>query len=143
VIQVSDDRQKAQDVFNETDFLFGKKVGFAEAFPMIEEIKIEVKEEGEGVYEGNEVSIYSSKSILPGEYINCRNSLCYNGGFRIGSIIRAMVRERKTDLETSEICQGYEGSPKGKKRYGKCFNMFDVKVHIKYKQNNENQGTPT
>lgn len=44
-----------------------------------------------------------------------------------------MVSKKQTDLETVAICQGYEGSPKGKRRYRSCINSFKVKVHITYK----------
>jgi len=37
-------------------------------------------------------------------------------------------------LETLKLCQGYEGSPKGKKYYKKCLNQFKIKVSIKYKK---------
>ncbi len=33
--------------------------------------------------------------------------------------------------------QGYEGAPKGRKKYRDCCNSFDVKVKIKYKNNRE------
>ena len=40
-----DTRQKASDVFRETNFVFGNKVSFVEAFPQIEDIEVEVIEE--------------------------------------------------------------------------------------------------
>lgn len=128
---MTDERKKAMDVFRESNFLFSEKVQFEEAFPMIEEINIEVKENGHGVYQWNENSHYS-KSYIPGEYINCKNPLCYNGGFSIGSILREMIAMRQTNLETVKICQGHEGSPKGRKIYRKCLNSFHIKVFIKY-----------
>lgn len=134
---MSDERKKAMDVFNETNFVFSKKVGFDEAFPMIEEIDVEVKEEGR-VEQWNAESHYSKK-YFPGEYINCHNPVCYNGGFSIGSIIRDMVRSRKTELEELKMCQGNEASPKGRKVYRKCFNMFRIKVKIVYKEEEKNE----
>ena len=78
-----DTRQKASDVFRETNFLLGEKVAFAKAFPSIETLRVEVEEDGEGVrYEWGRVSVYTQDRA--GEYINCSNSLCYNGGFRLG-----------------------------------------------------------
>jgi hypothetical protein len=49
-----------------------------------------------------------------------------------------MVRNKKNDYEISRTCQGYEGSPKGKKRYRLCVNFFKIKVHINYKKHNRN-----
>lgn len=40
------DRKKASDVFRESEFLFGKKVPFKEAFPEITDLEIRCKETG-------------------------------------------------------------------------------------------------
>lgn len=131
-----DQRMKASDVFREANFLFSTKTSFDEAFPEIEDIVVEVVEVGEGVgrWSDEERARIYSKSHLPGEYIDCSNSRCYNGGVSIGSIIRAMLRKHDTDHQVSKMCQGYEGSPKGRRRYRSCRNHFDVKVSIKYKE---------
>lgn len=128
----SDDRQKASDVFRESNFLFGRKVGFDEAFPQIEDLIVEVEESGRGIDEWNRKSMYR-KEYFPGEYVDCSNSLCYNGGFSIGSILREMVSKKQTELQTSRHCQGHEGSPKGKRIYRKCTNHFTIRVSITYK----------
>lgn len=126
-------RQKASDVFRETNFIFGKKGSFDEAFPEIEDLTIEVEKSGNGVKEWNHKSFYN-KQNFPGEYIDCNNSLCYNGGLAIASILREMVRNKQPELETSKTCIGDEGSPKGGKIYRKCMNSFNIKVTIKYKE---------
>ncbi len=133
-----DIRQKASDVFNEKTFLFGETGSFAEAFPQIEDIRIEVKEEGEGIShwlrERQGKNIYTLNSSLPGEYVNCSNPRCYNGGFHLGQLIRYMIEnDHQTELQDTRFCQGYEGSPKGRKKYDECSNTFDVKITIKYK----------
>jgi hypothetical protein len=128
-----EDRKKASDVFKEANFVFSKKVSFAEAFPQIEDLVIEVEESGRDVWHGSSKSTYRMDH-LPGEYINCSNSLCYNGGFSIGSILREMVRNKQTEIETGKMCQGNEGSPKGRKIYRKCLNMFKIKVSLTYKK---------
>ncbi|MFW6116131.1 MAG: hypothetical protein ACOC6F_00250 [bacterium] len=124
-----DKRQKASDVFNETEFVFGRKVGFDEAFPQIHDVVVEVRERGDGVRRSTK-RVYRKPHI--GEYIDCSNPVCYNGGFPIGRILRQMVKNRQTELETTERCQGYEGSPKGRRRYRDCFNSFEVRVSIEY-----------
>jgi hypothetical protein len=127
----SRDRQKASDIFKNTDYVFSTKVSFDEAFPMIEDIKVVVEHRGHyGVHEWNRVQHYG-KNI--GEYVECTNSICYNGGFSVGNLVRIMVASKQTHLEKLEFCQGYEGSPKGKRRYRSCTNSFNVTIDIKYK----------
>ena len=125
-------RMKASDVFQETDFFFGKKVPFAEAFPEFKNVSVEVEEIGKGSHYGPIKRWYTEKNL--GEYIDCSNTICYNGGFKIGEILREMVKNKQNDLEITRHCQGYEGSPKGRKNYGPCFNYFNIKVHIEYKE---------
>jgi len=127
-------RQKASDVFGESEFVFVSKTdSFDKAFPEIEDVKVEVTESGEGITQLNRERIYG-KQTFPGEYINCPNPMCYNGGFSIGEIIRDMIRNKQAELVTYKMCQGYEGSPKGRRRYRSCVNSFDIKVTIKYKE---------
>lgn len=126
------DRKKAQDVFNETNFLFSKKVSFIDAFPEIETINVEVIEDGYGVSDWTNPRRFSKYNI--GEFINCSNSLCYNGGFSVGKIVRDMLAKKETHREETEYCQGYEGSPKGRRRYRSCNNNFEIKVDITYKK---------
>lgn len=128
-----DRRQKASDVFRGQDLVFGNKVTFNEAFPEIEDLRVEVEQLGNGVTELNRIQVYN-KEYFPGEFIDCKNPLCYNGGFSIGYILRDMVRKGETEFETSIICQGYEGSPKGRRKYGECMNLFKIKVSIQYKE---------
>lgn len=125
-------RKKAQDVFNDSEFLLGTKTTFRKTFPEIKVITVEIEETGEGVYHSYQPLHFDKKSI--GEFINCSNPLCYNGGFRIGRIICDMVSEKETDKEDSAFCQGNQGSPQGRKTYKKCLNCFDYKIHIKYRE---------
>jgi hypothetical protein len=120
-------RQKASDVFRESNFLFAKKSPFAEAFPEIADIRIEV--EIGHASGGNPTRVYTLNN-LPGEYVDCNKSACYNGGFSIGDVLREMVRTRESDQNGSAICHGYEGSPKGRRKYRECLNFFRYKVHI-------------
>jgi hypothetical protein len=124
------DRKKASDVFRDTNYMFSKKVGFDQAFPEIEDLKVVVEQDGHGIREYNKTRHYGKDVV---EYIDCSNSLCYNGGFSIGGILRDMVRNRETHREDLALCQGYEGSPKGRRRYRSCINSFQFKIDIKYK----------
>ena len=110
--------------------MFGQKVPFSQAFPEIADIRIEV--EIGTAPSGNPKRFYSGHH-LPGEYVDCDNSLCYNGGFSIGEVLRDMVRKREADREGRAICAGYEGSPKGRRKYRDCLNFFRYKVHVDYR----------
>lgn len=127
------DRKKANDIFTETEYPFGKKVSFKEAFPEIDDLIIDIKEIGcLGSLRGLEVSKHYSMDNLPREYVNCSNPLCYDGGFSIGKILRNMVQSKEIEKEGSEICHGYEGSPKGKRNYRSCVNNFHYLIKLQY-----------
>jgi hypothetical protein len=117
---------------DDNDLFFGQRTDFSGAFPMIDEINVEIEESGSGVAEWNKKSHYS-KSTLTNEYIRCSNPRCRNGGFSLESIIREMFFTGKLIFETSTLCEGYEGSPKGRIKGKKCINYFKIKVTIKLK----------
>jgi hypothetical protein len=125
-------RQKAQDVFNETDFLLSSKGTFDDGFPTIDTIRVQVEEIGHGVDAEYNKRTYT-KAHFPGEYVNCSNSLCYNGGFSLGEILRDMVSRLQMEKSAFKTCQGYKGSPKGRRNYGPCGNYFKVQVRLTYK----------
>ena len=75
----------------------------------------------------------SSYDIRAGTFIDCARTLCYGGGFDVGSVLYEMVESGQTAAEKSGLCKGFEGSPKGKRNYGPCLNRFDVRVTLKYK----------
>ena len=129
-----DDRQKESDIFNKGNPAYTTKGSFENVFPEIEKLDIIVEFQGCGIdflKDKKNISHYNIET-LHGEYIDCINPLC-GGGFSIGSILREMGRTKETNKEVIKMCQGYEGSPKGKIKYGKCVNRFIVKINIKYK----------
>ena len=69
---------KASDVFRETDYVMVQKVQFEKAFPQIKEISVTVEEYSIGI-PGSTTQTYTKNNL--GEFINCSNNLCYNGGF--------------------------------------------------------------
>ena len=126
-----DHRAKASEVFRESHFVFAQKTTFAKAFPMIKSVRIEVTQSKDPIWQREMgPSVYHEKNI--GEYVDCQNSLCYNGGVSLGEMLREMVREKKKEGEFSKICKGYEGSPKGRRTYRKCVNFFKLKIDIEY-----------
>jgi len=134
-----DHRKKASEIHRETTYVFSSKVSFAEAFPQIAHVRIEVTETGEGVYAEFQPSVHTEQSM--GEFVDCSNSLCYGGGFSVGSLLRDMASKRETHREARFRCSGYEGSPKGRQKYRDCWNRFDVKADIEYKDNESQGGT--
>jgi hypothetical protein len=122
-------RDKASDLFKYS--VFGTKVPFREAFPEIADIVVEINETGEGLHGGVSKRKLGPDSI--GEFVNCSNPICYGGGFNLVDIIREMVSKKETEREDSRLCRGNEGSPKGRRIYRKCFNMFEIKINIKYR----------
>ncbi len=127
-------RQKAQEVFQNTRFLFAKEASFAKEFPQIADIKVRVKETGEGVHVNARTkggSYYNKDSVR--EFIDCSNPLCYKGGIPLGAVIRQMVSRKETTLEDAATCRGYEGSPKGRRKVRDCLNSFQYTVTLQYK----------
>lgn len=125
--------KKASDVFREADYVFGK-ASFKKAFPQIKSAKVTVEETGNlglGLYSPpSRVNRYDETNL--GEFIDCSNPLCHNGGFSICQILRDIVQEKKTHSETLESCQGFEGSPKFRKSQRSCLNHFKVTVDVEY-----------
>jgi len=132
-------RPSAQDLLNEGNFLFSEKCSFEEAFPQIESIKVEYEALSEhALWWGPRDPMESRAYVLVdkkriGEFLPCPNSKCYGGGFSIGEVIRDMVRNKETAKEGTGHCRGYEGSPKGRKRYRDCRSRFTYKVSIVYR----------
>lgn len=128
----SRDRPKASAIFDKTEFVFSRKASFSEAFPTIADVSIVVTRGGhDGVREWNRVQRFGGNV---GEYIDCSNPLCYRGGFSVGDLLRRMVASEQEQLSVGGIaCNGYEGSPGGRRRYRSCDNTFSVSIDIKYK----------
>lgn len=127
-------RKKASDIFRDTDYAFVKKVPFHEAFPELEDFRIEVRESSDRIWGGDERGRVYTKANPPGEFVDCSNSVCcHGGGVSIGEILRSMIDQGKTEEHVSRGCRGYEGSPKGRRKYRSCMHSFDVKVALKYR----------
>lgn len=127
-----EDRMKASDVHRYHPL--AQTGTFSDVFPEVKSVRMTVSEEGHltlGRYSYEpKVRVYTEKQFP--EYADCSNPKCYNGGVQIAQILREMVLDKKTHLETGKACQGYEGSPKGKRRYGKCVNFFKITADAEY-----------
>lgn len=131
-----DDREKASDLFAKTTPLFGKKVSFAEAFPTVESATVRVTPTRS--YQSDHEHVLGIGHI--GEYFDCINPICYGGGFSIGAILRQMVHDGETHKQGSKLCKGYEGSPKGRRKYRKCMESFRYSVELTFKSESGEQG---
>ena len=89
-----DYRPKASEVFREAHFVFAEKTTFAKAFPTIRSARVEVTQSRDPVWRKMEMgpAIYNETNL--GEYVDCQNSLCYNGGVSVGRMLRDMVRDK-------------------------------------------------
>lgn len=125
------DRPTLRSTFEKTKFVMSKKVLFKEAFPQIADIEATVTQPGRGLG-GYDSSRTLTKTNPPGEYEDCNNPECCNGGVRIGEMLREMVENRQTQREFETFCPGYEGSPKGRRKYRRCGAEFKVRIKITY-----------
>jgi hypothetical protein len=126
-------RQKASEVSANTNWFLKRTATFAQAFPEIKDFRIDIECHNWGF--GKPRNFIFTPTSPPGEYVDCPNHVCYNGGYHLGQFLRYMVADsRKTEVEDSASCQGYEGSPKGRKNYGPCDYHFKVKASITYRE---------
>ena len=119
-----------------TYFLPRTPTTFENAFPTVETMRVEVRPEGEGFrpFHGQQEWIETYVNGQIPTIINCRNPRCYGGGLNLGYELRwAIVEAKRTEFEHVYFCDGYEGSPKGRKKYGDCDTRFKVKITVKYK----------
>lgn len=113
--------------------MFVTPVPFDEAFPTVEEITVEYKENGYMLHPYQKSSgTYTKETLVPKR--DCNNISCKQGGFSIESVIRKMVLIKQTKLETAIGCKGHEGSPKGRRRGRDCMNHLELNILIKYKE---------
>ncbi len=126
------DREKLTDRINSSNYVFSRKVNsFEEAYPTVVSLRVEVTERDVGLGGSSQSWTLTEKNF--NHALNCSNPRCYGGGVEIGWIIHDMARDRRTDLEETKKCQGYEGSPKGMKRYRSCLHSFHIRAHVEYK----------
>jgi len=104
--------------------------GFMEQFTEIKKVTVKLVEQGQNIYDDGK-RIYTEENLR--ELIKCSNTLCYKGGFSIGSILRRMYHKKEKHWEGFKICQGNEASKKGRVIYRKCVNNWDIEVDIEYK----------
>lgn len=125
-------RKKASDIFRETDYAFVKKVLSLRRFRSLRISESRCGNQATKSGAARRGRVYT-KANPPGEFVDCSNSVCHGGGVSIGEILRSMIDQGKTEEHVSRGCRGYEGSPKGRRKYRSCMHSFDVKVALKYR----------
>ena len=128
------DREKLTEVFAKTEPMFAKKVGFSEALPTIAKGRVEIKEYRSLANDKPLNTVLRTDPRRIGEYYDCSNIVCYQGGVQIGDLLRQMVDEKSKSLREMKSCIGYEGSPKGRHRYRSCAHRFEVSIELEYKE---------
>lgn len=133
-----DDREKLTDRINNTQYVFSKKVdSFQEAYPTIASLRIEITEQEFGLGSSSQTTSFSEKDFR--HAVNCSNSSCSGGGVELGWILHDMARDKQAEYEGTKKCQGYEGSPKGRRRYRSCTHSFQIKIHAEHKSDSKMQ----
>ena len=132
-------RLKASDTYSQYKPFIGRRVPFAQAFPEIEDIKVETAESDS--FEpvdfakldpfASHHNVFGIHDMRPA--VDCHNEFCVGGGIYLDDIIRKMVSEKQTYIDDSSICVGQEGSPKGRRIYRSCAHWFFYRITIKYK----------
>lgn len=97
----------------------------------IEELCMEVEELKSVIRRDSEKSMVFRNEDIP-NYLNCSNPICHGGGMVVSGIVENMIQQKKEYYELAEKCTGYEGSPKGRRRYQSCVHGFAIKIRIKY-----------
>jgi hypothetical protein len=127
------DRMKASDVYRQSHNPFVPKTDFEGAFPNVEAVTVDVTETDEYGHESHRT--YSKGDF--GQYIDCSNPKCYNGGFAVGNALQSLRFKKLTEGEGDADCQGHEGSPKGRRKGDACEHKFNYKISIVYKKEEE------
>lgn len=130
-----ENRPKLSELMNTRQPFFATRVDtFEEAYPTVEKVQVEVTET-QGFRGTSWTQKLNERSFT--DAIDCTNPLCYGGGISIGSILHNMVRDGQTSLEETKSCRGYEGSPKGRRRYDRCAHSFRVMMQVEYRKGGE------
>jgi hypothetical protein len=111
--------------------LFGQSIPFAQAFPMLVDLKATVWVRPCGLTEENPPEQCFTLGNPPPEHMNCPKSGCTNGGWPMGDIIRDMIAKRETHRRAEGKCRGRQwvAGPK----YQDCVTQFTAEIELAYK----------
>lgn len=111
-------------------YFSGDKVSFAEAFPTIKELHMEViTSAGITKFDRKNTQTYSVEAPPPA-HIPCPKGGCTGSGYDVqGFLMRMVARGIKEDKDV-KMCNGQEKMGRGK--YRSCIGNFSVTVKIEY-----------
>jgi hypothetical protein len=118
-------KDKADAVFSNSELTVATKASFAEAFPSVRRVRIEVEE----TFYRRSV-LYHLTEENAREFVDCSNPACYGGGVSVGAVLRLLVATNRTVTAETQLCRGYEGSKR--RRAGDCPHSFTVRVELEY-----------
>jgi hypothetical protein len=119
--------KKLSDTLKKSQPLFGRPTNsFAEAYPSIESMTFNVSERN--LY-GQEVDSWTFDTASFRAVIDCSNDECTGGGVDTALILKRMMWDKKTELETVHPCRGRE-----KARQRTCDRSYEIKASVKYKE---------
>jgi hypothetical protein len=118
-------------------YISSRKARFVEAFPEICQLHIEVRVKQTRAEVDLPYRVYTLENP-PDEIINCNSINCAEGGILIYSILKEMIRNRLTSMESKEICNG-EVVPAQSKIRGTCLKSFRIKIAMTYQSSEENR----
>jgi hypothetical protein len=126
-------REKWSDILRQPVDPLRPRTTWRDVKPQIDRMRLEVRQ-GEGICaEGAEPEVITETSAYR-RYVDCRNPMCVRGGVGIAEVIGQAVAEGRTTISESPMCCGYEGSPKGARRYKGCLFRFIVRGTVSYKK---------
>lgn len=130
---MSNKRDKLTDRINAAEYLFKTKTSsFNEAYPTVISLTFDIVESSHTF--GSSSKKWTLTEANFQHAINCSNAGCYSGGVELGIILEDMVHNKQSQYENNIICQGYEGSPKGRRQYGRCNRSFHIKALVVFKE---------
>ena len=102
-----------------------RKGPFAQVFPSIDTISVEVKAWPDGVEKV--YGTFDAANLTP--HIDCWNTRCRGGKFDLETLIRQMLPERKSVQKFSLVCAALEFG----RHAQPCSTRCDITIAIRYK----------
>ena len=110
--------------------LFGQSIAFAQAFPMLADLKATIWVRVHGSTEKHPPERHFSLGNPPAEHIHCPRTGCMNGGWPIGKVVRDMIAKRETLRKVDGKCNGrrWVAGP----TYRECATHFSAVIKLAY-----------
>ena len=109
-----------------------RRINFAEVFPQIKTVKVEVAQRNHDLDQQAEYVGYDETTLV--EYVNCFNPKCAEGAFHIAGILLDMVNSKSIDHKVTANCDSDEMRQNGQSVKTVCRTRFQVAIHVEYKE---------